>query len=101
MPTEASERPTVSYARREGTEHCLAEARRLAHEVEALLDEAAKSSSALGDSPDLPGIDAYSLRIAQGLVRCLIDQLVERPASSGRIASGSSGRNGSGSARVA
>jgi hypothetical protein len=99
MPTD---RPNVSYARRDATEHCLAEARRLAHQVEELLVEAAKD----------PNVDAYSLRVAQGLARSLIDQLIDRPASSSRLAqgashgerglaSGGSGRNGSGSAQVA
>jgi chemotaxis receptor (MCP) glutamine deamidase CheD len=90
-----TERPNLSYARRDSTEHCLVEARRLAHVIEELLVEAARD----------PSVDAYSLRIAQGLARSLIDQLVERPASSGRletrVAGGGNGRNGSGSAQVA
>lgn len=73
----------------DATELRLAEARRLAHEVEAILVEAAKDPSA----------DAYALRIAQGLARSLIDQLVERPTSSSKLSTG--GRAGSGSARVA
>jgi hypothetical protein len=95
MPTDRpkfSQSPTspepTSASPSDVTERRLAEARRLAHEVESLLVEAAKDPSA----------DAYALRIAQGLARSLIDQLVERPSSSKLAASG---RAGSGSARVA
>jgi hypothetical protein len=96
----ATDRPKLSYptepasaerpcAPSNASEQRLAEARRLAHEVEALLVEAAKD----------PTADAYALRIAQGLARSLIDQLVERPTSSSRLST--PGRGGSGSARVA
>jgi hypothetical protein len=74
MPTE---RPSLNRTRSDETELRLSEARRLAHQVEALLVEAAKD----------PSVDAYALRIAQGLARSLIDQLVERPASSSRLQS--------------
>jgi hypothetical protein len=95
MPTE---QPYLK--RSDSAEHCIVEARRLAHEVEALLVEAARD----------PGVDAYALRIAQGLARSLIDQLVERPTSSsrlesrlarGRVDDDGDGRGGSGSAQVA
>jgi hypothetical protein len=97
MPTEQLH---LSLTRSDSTEHCLVEARRLAHEVEALLVAAASD----------PGADAYALRIAQGLARSLIDQLVERPASSSRLQSHlargnanqtGNGRGGNGSAQVA
>jgi len=90
MPTE---RPNLSYTRSDATEYRLSEARRLAHEVESLLVEAAKD----------PSVDAYALRIAQGLARSLIDQLVERPVSSSRLQShlAKSTSEGRGPAKVA
>jgi hypothetical protein len=96
MPTDRSKlspAPAETEATlADATELRLAEARRLAHEVEALLVEAAKD----------PRADAYALRIAQGLARSLIDQLVERPTSSSELApSSKSGTGGRGSARVA
>jgi|HubBroStandDraft_2_1064218.scaffolds.fasta_scaffold92970_2 hypothetical protein len=76
----------------DATDLLLIEARRLAHEVESLLVEAAKD----------PRADAYALRIAQGLARSLIDQLVERPTSSSELVPSSKlGTGGRGSARVA
>jgi hypothetical protein len=102
MPTD---RPKLSHAQAVSTDASsaqsdatalrLTEARRLACEVEALLVEAAKD----------PRTDAYALRIAQGLARSLIDQLVERPTSLSPVAASSpfgiSGRGRGGSARVA
>jgi hypothetical protein len=85
-PAEAEATP---YPEVHGSELHLAEARRLAHEIEAILVEAAKD----------PAADAYALRIAQGLARSLIDQLVERPNSSSHLPT--SGHPGSGSVRVA
>jgi hypothetical protein len=69
------ERPNLSYTRREGAALRISEALRLAHQVEALLEEAAKD----------PNVDAYALRMAQGLARSLIVELGERPASEPRL----------------
>jgi hypothetical protein len=78
-------------------ERCIAEARRHAREVEALLVEAASD----------PNADTYALHMAQGLARSLIDQLTERSFPSSRLQSrlarggaGNGGR-GNGSAQVA
>jgi hypothetical protein len=87
----STDRPNVSYARMDATERRIVEARRLAHQVEELLVEAAKD----------PGVDAYALRIAQGLARSLIDQLAERSSSKSRVASGVVPASPGGHARVA
>jgi hypothetical protein len=68
--------PNLSYARKDGATLRVAEALRLAHQVEALLEEAAKD----------PGVDKHALRMAQGLARSLIVELGERPASEPRLA---------------
>jgi hypothetical protein len=83
------ERPNLSYTRRDGASLRIAEALRLAHQVEALLVEAAKD----------PGVDAYALRMAQGLARTLIVELGERPASEPRLTNADIA--GTGSAKVA
>jgi hypothetical protein len=83
------ERPNVSYTRKDGATLRIAEALRLAHQVEALLVEAAKD----------PGVDAYALRMAQGLARSLIVELGERPASEPRLTNADLA--GDGSVRVA
>jgi hypothetical protein len=99
MPTDRSKltptQPVSTESPCDVTEVRLTEARRLAYEVEALLVDAAKD----------PTADAYALRIALGLARSLIDQLVERPISSSRLAASSlsgTGHHGrGGSVRVA
>jgi hypothetical protein len=69
------DRPNVSYARLEGATPRIAEALRLAHQVDALLEEAAKD----------PSVDKHAVRMAQGLARSLIVELGERPASEPRL----------------
>ena len=81
--------PNVSYTRKDGATLRIAEALRLAHQVDALLEEAAKDPSA----------DRYALRMAQGLARSLIVELGERPASEPRLTN--AGLTGTGSIRVA
>jgi hypothetical protein len=71
----AMDRPNVSYARADGTNRHVAEALRLAHEIETLLVEASED----------PKVDTYALRIARGLARSLIVELGERPASGPRL----------------
>jgi hypothetical protein len=84
----STERPNLSYARRGDAALFISEALGLAHQLEALLEEAAKD----------PSVDAYALRMALGLARSLIVELGERPASEPRLAHGPLGKS---STRVA